>query len=121
MTVRLLLDEHYSDEIAAQLRHDGHDVIAVVADPDLRAQPDAEIFRRASASGRRVVTENIKDFRPLLQQAYASGDPVAALLLVPPGRFPRRAGRRSEAIRTALVRWLAAADVEDRPDEDWLV
>jgi hypothetical protein len=121
VTVRLLLDEHYSEAIASQLRHDGYDVVAVVADPDLRAQPDDEIFRRASTSGRRVVTENIKDFRPLLQQAYASGDPVAPLLLVPPGRFPRGTGGRAEAISAALLRWLAAADVEDRPDEDWLV
>lgn len=93
VTERLLLDEHYSDAIAAELRANGYDAVAVVADPDLRAQPDAEVFRRAATSGRRIVTENVKDFRPLLQQAYAAGDPVAKLLLVPPNRFPRGTGR----------------------------
>lgn len=121
VTVRLLLDEHYSREIASQLRDAGYDILAVVADPDLRAQPDEEIFRRAAAAGRRVVTENIKDFRPLLQRAYANGDPIAALLLVPPARFPRRSGRRAVAIVEALLTWMTAADVANRPDEDWLV
>ena len=117
----LLLDEHYSDAIAAQLRAAGHDVVAVVDNSQLRAQPDAEIFRHAAASGSRIVTENIKDFRPLLQHAYATGDPVARLLLVPPTRFPRGAGRRTTEIVTAVSNWLATAAVANRPDEDWLV
>lgn len=121
MSVPLLLDEHYSDEIASQLRDAGYDVIAVVADPDLRAQPDKEIYHRASTSGRRVLTENIKDFRPLLQQAYANDDPMVPLLLVAPDRFPRGSGRRAAVISAALMAWLTAPDVADRPDEDWLV
>ncbi|WAX58571.1 DUF5615 family PIN-like protein [Jatrophihabitans cynanchi] len=122
MSEKLLLDEHYSDAIAAELRAAGHDVVAVVADPQLRAQPDSEVFRHAVASGRRIVTENIKDFRPLLLEAYASGDQAAApLLLVPPNRFPRGAGRRSAAIVKAVSDWLDTAEAADRPDEDWLV
>ncbi len=120
MTERLLLDEHYSEAIAARLRFAGHDVVAVVADPELRAQSDQEVFRRAAASGRRIVTENVKDFRPLLQRAYADGDPIARLLLVPPGRFPRGAGRRTTAIVAALGAWFGPAHDTDRPDEDWL-
>ncbi len=121
VTAKLLLDEHYSDEIAAQLRDAGYDVVAVVADPDLRAQPDADIYRFASATDRRIVTENIKDFRPLLQLAYADGEPIASLLFVQAGRFPRGSGGRAAAISTGLLSWLAAPDVEDRPDEDRLI
>ena len=121
MSEKLLLDEHYADAIATELRVAGHDVVAVVADPQLRAQPDSEVFRHAATSGRRIVTENIKDFRPLLQHANAAGDPAAPLLLVPPNRFPRGAGRRAAAIAKALSDWLATAEVADRPDEDWLV
>lgn len=120
MTEKLLLDEHYSDAIAARLRAAGHDVLAVVADPELRAQPDSEVFRRAAASGRRIVTENIKDFRPLLQQAYADGDLVARLLLVPPDRFPRGPGRRASTIVAALSEWLSTSHDGARPQEDWL-
>jgi hypothetical protein len=71
---KLLLDEHYAEAIAARVRAAGHDVLAMVADPELCAQSDLAVFRRAAASGRRIVTENVKDFRPLLQQAYAGGD-----------------------------------------------
>ncbi|MGH3585355.1 MAG: DUF5615 family PIN-like protein [Pseudonocardia sp.] len=119
MSTRLLLDEHYAAEIAERLRADGHDAMAVVAEPDLRALPDAEIFRWAAERGRRIVTENIKDFRPLLLRAYPGGDAVAPLLLVSPRRFPRGQGNRTDVIVTALQKWLCAAGA--RPDEDWLV
>lgn len=121
MSEKLLLDEHYSDATAGELRAAGYDVVAVVADPQLRAQPDSEVLRHAAASGRRIVTENIKDFRPLLQQAYASGDPAAPLLLVPPNRFPRGVGRRQDAIVKEISDWLDIAETADRPDEDWLI
>jgi hypothetical protein len=87
-----------------------------VTEADLRAQPVAEIDRRAALMDRRIVTENVKDFRPLLQHAYANEEPVAAPLLVPSGRFPGSAGRR--AVISALLSWL---DLADRPDEAWLV
>jgi predicted nuclease of predicted toxin-antitoxin system len=118
---RLLLDEHYSAEIADRLCGDGHDVVAVVADAELRALPDAELFRWAADRGRRIVTENIKDFRPLLLRAYTTGEPIAPLLLVSPRRFPRGGGDRTEAIVKALTTWLDRAKQDDRPDEDWLV
>lgn len=121
MIARLLLDEHYSGAIAVALRERGHDVLAVVADSGLRGAADAEAFRSATASGRRIVTENIKDFRPLLRQAHATDSPVAPLLLVPPARFPRGGGDRAAAIVTVLDGWLHRDDVGQRPDEDWLI
>jgi hypothetical protein len=117
----LLLDEHYSESIAQALRATGHDVMAVVARPELRGAPDAEIFRWASAEGSRVVTENIRDYRPLLQRAIAAGETPAALLLVPPRRFPRGRGDRTAVIVAALATWLARPDSGDRPLEDWLI
>ncbi len=70
VSVRLLLDEHYASEIADQLNARGHDVISVVADSELRSRSDPDLFRWAGTEGRRIVTENIKDFRPLLLMAY---------------------------------------------------
>ena len=121
MTARLLLDEHYGEAIAAALRDRGHDVVSVVADHALRGAPDVEVFRAAAASHRRVVTENIKDSRPLLMDAAAQRAPLAALLLVPPRRFPRGRGDRSAAIIAALHEWLIAPDASERPLEDWLI
>lgn len=121
MTTRLLLDEHYSEAIAVALRDLGHDVVSVVAHADLRGANDPDVFRHAAEAGRRIVTENIKDFRPLLLQAAASGAPVAPLLLVPPRRFPRGRGDRTAVIAAVLHAWLARPDADARPVEDWLV
>ncbi|MGH8829427.1 MAG: DUF5615 family PIN-like protein, partial [Jiangellaceae bacterium] len=57
VTARLLLDEHYPAGIAEPLRAAGHDVIAVVEDAELRAQPDSELPRWAADRGQRIVTE----------------------------------------------------------------
>jgi hypothetical protein len=86
-----------------------------------RALPDAEIFRWAAGCSRRIVTENIKDFRPLLARGYATGEAIAPLLLGSPRRFPRGSGDRTEVIIKALTVWLRGAEFGKRPDEDWLV
>lgn len=95
--------------------------MAVVGDAELRALPDAELFRWAATRGRQIVTENIKDFRPLLLRAYTTGEAIAPLLLVSPRHFPQGSGDRTEVIVKALTAWLRAAERGDRPDEDWLV
>ncbi|MFC8682338.1 DUF5615 family PIN-like protein [Microbacterium ureisolvens] len=102
MTVRLLLDEHYSEAIAEALRAPGHDAIAVVTHPDLRGASDPDVYRWAAAAGRRIVTENIKDFRPLLLDAIAADAAIAPLLLVHPRRYPRGQGDRTAAITRVL-------------------
>jgi hypothetical protein len=120
MTVQLLLDEHYAEAIAAALRATRHDVIATVSDAEVRGTSDPELFRHAAETNRRIVTENVKDFRPLLLQAIATGSPAAPLLLVPPRRFPRGRGDRTAAITAALRTWLGSPDTTRRPIEDWL-
>lgn len=121
MTERLLLDEHYSEDIAVALRRRGHDVVSVVADDSLRAASDPIVFTAAAAQGRRIVTENIRDFRPLLLAALAKEDSHAALLLVSPRRFARGSGARTHALVGALAAWLDRASAEHRPVDDWLV
>lgn len=121
MTDRLLLDEHYSAMIATALKDLGHDVVPAVTDPDLRGASDDELFRWAAQAERRIVTENIKDFRPLLLQAAASGAPLAPLLLVSPRRLPRGGGGRTAAITAALHGWLTRPGAHQRPVEDWLI
>jgi hypothetical protein len=66
---RLLLDEMFSPAIAAALRDLGHDVIAVAERGELRAMTDEEVFAWATAQGRWLLTENVKDFRPILVRA----------------------------------------------------
>jgi len=66
--VALLLYEIFSPSIAAELRRRGHDVTAVAAEPQLRSMSDPELYAWATAGGRRIVTENVKEFRRLLMQ-----------------------------------------------------
>jgi uncharacterized protein YbjT (DUF2867 family) len=85
----LLLDEMLSGHIAEQLRAKGHDVLAVVADPALLALPDDQVLAHAAASGRALVTANIKDFMPLDAQYRAAGQAHAGLILVSSKTFPQ--------------------------------
>jgi len=78
----LLLDEMLSGHIAEELRSKGHDVRAVVADPALLALPDDQILAHATATGRALVTANIKDFMPLDAQYRAAGQAHAGLIFI---------------------------------------
>ncbi len=120
MTSRLLLDEHYSPALAARLREQGHDVVAVLEDPALIGLPDDLIFAAAIAQSRRIVTENTADFRMLLSHALDAGLPAAALLLVPASRFGRTASRVG-TLADALHEWLEQPGAGARPVEDWLL
>jgi predicted nuclease of predicted toxin-antitoxin system len=82
MSCPLLLDEMLSGTIAEHLRAKGHDVLAVADDPALISLPDDQIFARATAAGRALVTANIKDFMPLDAQYRAAGRTHAGLILV---------------------------------------
>ena len=49
--MRLLLDEHYSREIAERLRERGHDVIAVKEDAALEGLDDEPLLTPCARSG----------------------------------------------------------------------
>ena len=80
--MRLLLDEMLSGTIANELRSKGHDVLAVVTDPALLALPDDQILAHATATGRALVTVNIKDFMPLDARYRAAGQAHAGLIFI---------------------------------------
>ncbi|MHB8340048.1 MAG: DUF5615 family PIN-like protein [Mycobacteriales bacterium] len=118
--VPLILDEMHAPVVARSLREKGFDVVAVAEEPELRALTDMELFTWAADHHRRLVTENIKDFRPLLPQGYEGGPPTSGLLFTSSRTFPRTR-RNPGPLIEALSTWLAAHDVTDRPVEDWLL
>jgi hypothetical protein len=71
--LRLLLDEHYSQAIAENLREHGHDVVAVTERSDLVGVDDADLFTLMQGERRAIVTENWGDFQRELQEAAARG------------------------------------------------
>jgi hypothetical protein len=89
--VRAILDEHLSPQIARLLRKAGHDVEAVAEREDLVGCSDRVVFEAACREGRAVVTNNIKDFRPLAAEFLAQGKTHSGLVLLPSARTRSRA------------------------------
>lgn len=76
--MRLLLDEMWSDEIAVQLRHRGHDVIAAT-EPEHTGRcsntPDPVVFERAQRDRRAIVTDNVADYEHVRLALETAGEP----------------------------------------------
>jgi Domain of unknown function (DUF5615) len=95
--VKALLDEQLSSQIAMLLRGAGYDVVAVAERVDLVGSIDSIVLEVAIGEGRAVVTNNVKDFRPLAAERLAQGRTHGGLILVPSKRT------RSRAAVTALA------------------
>ncbi len=89
MTHRLLLDEHFTPEIARQLRSRGHDVEAARERVDLRGMSDRELLGAATRERRSVVTENVADFVELHRQSVLTHQPHAGIIFTSARRYPR--------------------------------
>jgi hypothetical protein len=72
-------------------RAKGHDVLAVVDDPALAGSADEQILAHAAATGRALVTANIRDFMPLDARYRAASQAHAGLILVSAKTFPKTA------------------------------
>jgi predicted nuclease of predicted toxin-antitoxin system len=107
--VKALLDEQLSPRIAALLPQAGLDVEAVADRPDLVGRSDMVIFEVACREDRVVITNNIRDFRPLAAQWLAQGRTHAGLILLPSART------RTLAATTMLADRIASI-LRDNPD-----
>ena len=87
--MRLCLDEHYSVRIAEELRGRGRDVVAVKERSDLIALSDGELWAVMQAERRALLTENVADFVPLVQQSIAAGEDHWGLVFSSPRSLPR--------------------------------
>jgi hypothetical protein len=102
--VKVLLDEQLSDQIAQLLRKRGLDAQAIVERTDLPQAPDHEVIEIASREDRAVVTNNVKDFRPLAAERIASGRGHSGLILHPAasGRSRDATGMLADAIEAVM-------------------
>jgi hypothetical protein len=104
--LRLLLDEMLAPAIARALRDRGHDVEAVSGRPGSEALSDREVMALAQAERRVVVTNNIRDFRPLHHEAVIPGGPGHFGVIFMPGDY-RRTRADTGGIIAALEGMLA--------------
>jgi predicted nuclease of predicted toxin-antitoxin system len=104
--VRLLLDEHHSPKIAAQLVKAGYDVVAASSNPHTRNIPDEQLLEAATADQRVVVTENIADFIPLASRRIRDGHRHPGILLTHPDRFNRSRSSYPGSLIRALKAFL---------------
>ena len=88
--MKALLDEQLSPRIAELLRDRGHDVQAVINRRDLAGRSDRVILEIAAGEERAVITNNVKDFRPLAAERLARGESHAGLILLPSTRTRTR-------------------------------
>jgi predicted nuclease of predicted toxin-antitoxin system len=117
--VKLLLDEMYPKAIARELRRRGHNVETVAERSDLGTQADVFIFADAQAEQRRILTENVGDFRALAIEHLRQGRHHAGLLFTDNSVLPRGHDRTiGNIVRTLDQILTKEADLTDR--EVWL-
>ena len=103
--MKLLLDEHYPNQIAVQLRKAGHDVVTV-SDSGLRRTEDEALLRIAVAQRRVLVTNNVGDFQPISRLWLTSGQDHFGIILTSDRSMPRHlryAGLYVRALGPILV------------------
>ena len=86
--MKLLLDEHYANDIAVRLRAAGHDVVTV-AERGLRGMDDESLLALAASEGRAVLTNNARDFLMLIARRAAAGEEHSGVVLTSDASMPR--------------------------------
>ena len=114
--MKLLLDEMYPSFIARELRARGRDVISVHDAPG-SGTSDERVLAFARSEGRAVVTENVRDYRPLAEALLLAGDSHAGLILTTEKRWPRS---QPGAFIAALDRLLVSTAEQPVNTELWL-
>jgi len=113
--VRLLLDEHFSEQDAAQVRLQvpSIDIVSLHlwAGGSLLGQDDAAILAEASQQGRALVTRDVRTIAPLLRTLAESGVSHGGVIFLDHRAIP-------EGNTGALVRALSALWHEER-ESDW--
>ncbi len=110
-----------SPAIARELRSRGHDVTAVAGDPGREALPDPQVLALARAEHRALVTNNLRDFRPLHHEAITPGGAGHFGMIFIPGSYRRTragTGKIITALEPILAQYPGEADLAN--GEAWL-
>jgi hypothetical protein len=119
--VKLLLDEMLSPAIAGDLRAHGHNAESVAGHPDREALSDPEVLALARAGHRALVTNNLRDFRPLHNEAISPGGAGHFGMIFMPGGYRRTradTGKTVAALEVVLRQYPGDSDLAN--GEAWL-
>lgn len=110
--IGVLLDEHVSGPvIGSALADDGLNVRAADSDASLSRAEDSDLFAIARAERRVLVTNNTKDFAPLVRDLANRGEDHFGVIFVPHNIRTRDFGSVIRQLRALLVSSTA---------DDWL-
>jgi hypothetical protein len=96
-------------------------VLAVAGDRDREGMSDPEVMAWARTEHRAIVTNNLRDFRPLHHEAITPGGPGHYGMVFMPGSYRRTksdAGRIIAALQTMLAQFPGEKDLAN--GETWL-
>lgn len=119
--MKLLLDKMLTPDIARELRARGHDVVAVAGHPDWEGLSDSQIMVVARTEHRAIVTNNLRDYRPLHGEAITPGGHGHFGMIFIPGNYRRTkadTARIMAALEAKLTQYPGEADLAD--SEAWL-
>lgn len=110
-----------SPAIARELSARGHDVQSVAGHPDREALSDPEVLALARTEQRAIVTNNIRDFRPLHAEAVMPGGTGHYGMIFMPGNYRRTRddiGRIVAALEAKMLQHPGDEGLANA--EDWL-
>jgi hypothetical protein len=93
------MDEHYANEIAAALRAAGHDAVTV-SEHRITSIDDESLLELASSENRALLTNNTRDFMPIVGRWATSGRNHCGVLLTSDSSMPRHKGTIGVYVRT---------------------
>jgi hypothetical protein len=118
--MKLLLDAHHSPRAAEQLRLNGYDVQAAAEDPRLCTLADEDLLRAATADGRAVVSENVREFDRIVRNWASTGERHGGVIFTSPRRFQRSRSSYPGDLVSALQSLLANSPPEQPDWVHWL-
>jgi len=109
--LRLLLDEMYSDTISTELRRLGADAISLHERRELEGSSDEEVLRFAVVERRTLVTNNVRDYAPLVEAFGLRGETHFGVVFTDDATFPRTRDGIGSFVRALAA--LAAGTKDD--------
>lgn len=110
--MKLLLDEMYTPEIAAQLRRRKHDVEAISGSPHTGIS-DPQVVALAASQRRALLTNNVRDFMVVHGEFLKAGEHHFGLLFTDDGSMPRGTGTIGFYVQS-LDEFLTARPADDQ-------